>query len=202
MTVTVHKRQEVGDALCESLPFLLRDNGAVVNNCILATRLIVLASQMVGIRASALPCGVIGLSPDLAAHLDNDGPWGPEAPGWSVAIGHRTGNANVFDKTHQVRGYNGHLVAILDDTLMVDTSIGQIVRPKHDLIVKPFAAPVDRAFIRGEQKVRFDSANGTAVLYEARNDDTDYLTAPDWAETPKRDRDLVLDTLQIIKEAL
>jgi hypothetical protein len=207
VSVTTTKAEQAADALCDSLPLLLKRSGAIDNNCILSARLITLACHRVGIKAQPLACGVVALSPDLAAFLDRGGPWGPDAPGWSVAIGQRESVLPMaVPKAAGPTGWNGHLVTLIDGNIFVDTSIGQVCRPKHDLLIKPFHSTIDKpflsAFLTGESGYRLDAPNGSAVLYQARPDNKSYLTAPDWAETPKRDRALVLDTLNIIKEAL
>lgn len=175
--------------LIEGLPPLLKSEGYVANNCILSSRLAVDALQQAGVKAKALACRVIAFSPEMVAHIDSGGnPMDEDAPGWNVAIGYPNQDAG--------EGYNGHVVVLVENQLVLDLSVEQMARPQYGLILKPGGFDVTPAFLSGEEPRVF--MTGKSMLsYEAMPDRKDFMTAPDWCLPMQREPKLVAAVRQI-----
>lgn len=183
------KHERACASLLRGLPPLLDAEGYVANNCILSSRLAVDALQQAGVKAKALACRVIAFSPEMVAHLDAGGsPMDPDAPGWNVAIGYPNQDAG--------EGYNGHVVVLADNELVLDFSVGQMSRPKYGMNLTPGGFDVTPEFLAGEEP-RVFMAGESMLSYEAMPDRKDFMTAPDWCRTLQKEPGLVAKVRQM-----
>jgi hypothetical protein len=97
------------------------------------------------------------------------------------------------------RGFDAHLVTLVERRYVLDLTLHQVNRPHKNIVVEPHFFEVDSAFVRGGVPAIFDS-NGCVMRYWVvhRND---FVVAPDWREV-RRDEGLVRTSVTRIREAL
>lgn len=175
------------DALVQGVPSLLERNGFNRDVCVLATRLACLALGEVGIKASALPTRFDGYSPAYVQGV-KDGTIAEDVTttpedlarlrehgAWTVKIGHPE-NEGVARPDGR-RGYNGHLVTLVERRYVLDLTIGQASRPSKGMFFMPHWFRATPEFMAGEPVV-FES-DGSMATY-IRIDNNTYAVAPDW----------------------
>lgn len=175
------------DALVEGVPALLESKGFNRDVCVLATRLACLALGEVGFKASALPTRFDGYSPTYVQGV-KDGTIGEgaqpprevlerlrEQGAWTVKIGHPE-NEGVARPDGR-RGYNAHLVTLVERRYVLDLTIGQASRPAKRMFFTPHWFRATPEFMAGEPVVfESDGSMGTYIRIENNT----YTVAPDW----------------------
>lgn len=151
------------------------------NACIVATRVAVEVLRHSGVRVQPLAVHVDVFNPpyvERAQAGDDDPLRDPRC--WSARLGF-TGEPQTGDRVDM------HVVAIVEDRLVLDLTLDQCSTPEHDVDLPPgvfYGLP--RGFVRGGQ-VEY-MVNGCAVVYEAHPDERGYLAAPDWTDRVRRQR--------------
>lgn len=178
------------ELLCRSTPDLLERWGFMPDSCVLMTRVAVLALTSLGVRATPFPVRMDVYSPGwLRAMQEGWDPTQAAMPAWSVdqlqayrawvvQVGHPDGEHRL--RPNGRRGFNAHLLALVENRYLVDTTLHQAARPKHDIAVAPHWFPADRGMLRGELTTQV-ILDGSLIQYR-RLDDPSYLSAPDWIE--------------------
>ena len=76
------------------------------------------------------------------------------------------------------RGWAGHLVGIVQDRWLVDSSSGQMSRPEKGIHLPPIlVAPATRLFLKARERCILNGPEGAVILYGAKLDDKSYETA-------------------------
>lgn len=158
---------------------------AKTGSCILSTRVAVDVCHELGFRAEALSASVVVYNPALAARLARGEP-PPQTPEdvlaawdadrcWSVGIGSGASpDAKVLLRDTRARRWPGHLVALVDETWVLDLALYQFSRPERDIRLEPFFWRVTDAAASPLQ------LNGCLLYYLPRPEDRSYLDSPDW----------------------
>ena len=74
-----------------------------------------------------------------------------------------------------------HVVAIVEDTLLIDMTLNQASAPEHGVVLTPGFFPIPGEFSKGGEAGKFTSyVNGSAVTYVAHPDEKAYLSMPHW----------------------
>ncbi len=105
--------------------------------------------------------------------------WSEQFGTWSVGVGLRTES--------MAQGINGHLVAILDEHLLIDASIDQANVPAHGILLPGVliaVAPV--LFLDGFEPLRCD-VNGSRVVYRVHHLADDFTGSYDWGHNLETD---------------
>jgi hypothetical protein len=143
--------------------------------CILGTRAFIEVASYFGggNGVCAEPMSVLAANAEALAAINDDIPvaeWGDDA--WSVGVDTAT--------TEHVEGsYPAHLVAMVDDRWLVDTTIRQFSRPQRGMTVP------DTALVLDTQGNRWGGAlNDVAFFYKrAVNVPTDFRSTRNWRST-------------------
>lgn len=106
--------------------------------------------------------------PDAAAQPMSSYP--PEC--WSVGLGH-------LDEKTEPGKWNGHLIAIVADSVLLDPSLDQAARPERGLDVTGFAAPLPEDW-RTTPTLELRNDDGMQLLYQLTPQDLSYRFTPDW----------------------
>jgi hypothetical protein len=125
--------------------------------CIVSTRVAVEICDRHGIAARAVPVAV-------------------DLPDAGLRLGFKPGGLPGH--------WQGHLVALVDERLVVDLTIDQI--STHAAPVVPHVFEVGPAFTRGEPTPV--TVGNTRLVYTAQPNDTTYQDTEDWTDDPERDR--------------
>jgi hypothetical protein len=141
-------------------------------------------------RLQVRPCSVeaVVLNPALAARQDRTGrtprheteldQWYREDGSCFVHLGTGAPQADCWA---------GHLVALVERTILIDLSLPQINSPEHDIHLMPVLCSVPRGFAEGRTVHRFAMA-GCRVEYRCRPDKIGYQTAVDWCDIGRHQR--------------
>jgi hypothetical protein len=164
-------------AIIDALPHALRDALAEFDlgrdSCVLSSWLGREVLREHGINATAVPCLAIVANPALwqlaeedelaLAHLVFEGSEEElaAAGGYTVGIG--------FGSKQPGR-WQGHLILTTrNPDRLLDLTLDQASRPRHDMIVEPMSVAVDRKALaglqRGEGAIPVLDQSGTVVLY-------------------------------------
>lgn len=169
-------------ALATAWEKVAKDELASPNACILAARVGAEALRYFGVRVQVEPVSLGVLNAKLFAQMEagvdpadidwSDGSWG-------VGI-----NPDMLP-TSTGPGWNGHLVLVVDKTMLMDLTLPQVNRPKFDIVLDPLIAKLDwEGFRRGERQGF--SMNGCLVEYRRRSDlSASFRGAPDWTRNHK-----------------
>jgi hypothetical protein len=116
--------------------------------------------------------------------------WGAEGgwseSGWWITIGCRQ------DRDVVSGGWPGHLVAVVNETCLLDLALVQASRPHKGIRLAPLVAGVNAAFLAGnEGAVAVWVVNGCQVEYQAYPHDTSYRAFPAWQTLSGRRRETV-----------
>jgi hypothetical protein len=193
------------DVLEEAVPAALASSGAAPDVCVAATRIACLALAEVGIKASPLPVRLQAMSPRYTAAVERNELGSVDEAGAKrladegahmVDIGHPDNDGRP--RPDGRRGYNAHLIALVERRWAVDLTIGQASRPAKNMIFAPHHFAVTPAFMAGEPLV-FRTDNGATLVY-VRVDNNTFVVAPDWQKV-RRDDWLVRSTTQRLLRA-
>ena len=93
----------------------------------------------------------------------------------------------------------GHLVALVEDRLVVDISAGQASRPERGLVVPGVLSfEVPRAFVQGKVDRPLELDDGGVVVYRVRSGDKSFQKSRAW-KRPDRRADAVLALVRLIE---
>lgn len=164
--------------LVDGLPALMVEQGYKRDTCILHTRLAVDTLRAAGLRARPLAAQVAVFNEafaELARALGRMPAKGDDIPdeAWSVHIGYGTPVAA------ERPGYDGHVLAIVNERYAVDLTLDQASRPLKGIVVGPHWWEVREGFLTGEAVEIFARA-GSYVRYEAMPGERGFLSAGDW----------------------
>lgn len=162
--------------MCEELPTRTGAAGFGRGTCILHTKLAVLQAKRDGIPARPLTCQVSVVNAAMNAIAERLGrapephEWSDEA--WGLGIG--------YGKDPGSKGYDGHVVLVVGEMLLLDLTLDQASRPLKDIHLRPgYFGPVPERFLRGKTTVAF-TMNDSLVQYTALPKDRAFRNAPDW----------------------
>jgi hypothetical protein len=83
------------------------------------------------------------------------------------------------DDRQERPGWDGHLVAILESTVLVDLTLDQASRPEKNIVLHPGWSVVPTSFLAGRDMAQCDM-NGSRVSYSAMPADRSFTSAGDW----------------------
>ena len=150
-------------ALLEAKPAMQAAYGP--RRCIICTRVAVEASRAAGLKASPLAVEVDIVMPSgFEAHMGFE-PSGAVNPG----------------------DWNGHLVAIIENRVLLDLTLDSMTVPGADLYPAPLVAPVDAGFAGG-QKETIEVDGGIQITYTPHPENREFLSREDWGDRPERER--------------
>jgi hypothetical protein len=195
------------DVLEDTIPPLLGAAGIKPDVCVGATRIACLALAEVGIKASPLPVRVQAMSAryraalvggEIAAVSSEEEAQRLAAEGaHMVDIGHPHNEGRI--RSDGSRGYNAHLVALVERRWVLDLTIPQVNRPAKGIWFEPLHFAATREFMGGTPLV-FRNDEGATLVY-VRVENNTYLVAPDWT-TIRRDDRLVRATAAKLRAAI
>ena len=146
------------------------------DSCIASTRILIelLEAQRAPARALVVRCAVLNRAAHEMMRRGTPEPGSEEwlaAGGWGLGIGY---------PGEQLPGrWVGHLVAILEERVLVDLSLDQANRPARGIELAPLIAQVDAKFLRGRRPIMGDFGE-TFVRYEADPNNRSYEVSRDW----------------------
>jgi hypothetical protein len=171
MTVTAFLER-----LCEEVPAAMTAHGLARRTCIAHTRVAPIVARQAGYRAEPLACQLVVLNGKAFAratelgreltadeYQDGDGMW-------SLGIG--------YGQSPGTKGYDAHVVTIVERKYVLDLTLDQATRPQHDIHLRPGWFPMPDGFMAGDSAPGV--VNGSFVRYTAMPEDRKFLTVPDW----------------------
>ena len=149
------------------------------NSCIPTTRVLVAALENLGIKARPLSVRATVINGQYIAAVEELGrPFRDKA---EAMVWHRS--KGVFSYGIGAKAapgtWQGHLVAVVRQRVLVDLTIGQADHPEHDMVLSPMFCDVSGRFLNGHEQATFGN-NGCRVLYEALPGDRGYQATPNW----------------------
>jgi hypothetical protein len=154
------------------------------DTCILHTRVAVDALRSFGVRARGFTARVtVGNAEwvkdcERVGHICDDvSQWSENS--WCLGIGFGA------DPRKERPGYDGHVIAIVNDRYGLDLTIDQASRPQRNIELGAHYWKLRPGFLTGEVPEVFTVADGSMVIYQAVPEDRGFLTVPDWLMTPK-----------------
>lgn len=151
-----------------------------VDSCIASTRVIFDLLKRYELKPRAVACHARVLNPQLVKRINETGRypqtneeivrWSEEDGSWNVGIG-GTGE-------RREGRWDGHLVALAFGRVLIDASIDQANRPKHNIELPPIAATVPDGWLEGDQLVVEE--RGCLVLYKAQPGERRWLQTAGW----------------------
>lgn len=175
--------QLVNFLLEEARPEILKV--ARPDSCIFSTRVAVGVCRQLGVGARAVAVQTCIFNPPLTerirAHLERFGAMPPaelikawqydDSGGWGVALGYGDPRPGK---------YAGHVVALVDERVILDLSIDQANRPERGIELRPLAVlDVPAGWGLGSEALAFTTCNGCALRI-APHDDASFLRCRDW----------------------
>lgn len=165
--------------LCNEVPPITANMGYTRRTCILHTRVAVDTLRTLGVRARPLACRLMVLNAayakranELQRMLD---PSEMRAEEHSMGIG--------FGRS-ELPGYDGHVVAVVDERYILDLTLDQCDRPQYGINLRPGHFAATPAFLAGDEPHRFEYG-GSYVQYVAVPADKGFLRVADWMEVPR-----------------
>jgi hypothetical protein len=170
---------------------------ARADSCILSTRVAVGVCRRLHVSARALPVKVVVFNPAMCERLEawsraHDGLAAPDAVlrqiaheegSWCCAIG-------FGPPPGHEPGYDGHLVALVNEDRIIDLSIDQLNRDAHGIRLRPLVVHLEAPTL--EKPIAFKTPSGCVVTYRAHEND-EYLRSRNWHD--HRDSRPLVDAL-------
>lgn len=188
--MTDERLRRLLDRACEVVPETLTEVGykREIGTCILSTRIATLVLRELGVRARPLACQLMAGNEVWARvvtdFLEREGRWPTHdewEPGmWAVGVGYGE------DPRANRPGYDGHLIAVVEERYGLDLTRDQTSRPQRGFTVEPGYFPVTPEFLRGELALPL-IVDDAYLRYDAWPEERSFLNAPDWRE-PARQR--------------
>lgn len=148
--------------------------------CILTTRVAVDVLRAYGVRVQPVAAHVEVFNPAYVGHVERGEPEAAETDPrcWSARLGF-TGEEQEDDRI------DIHVVAVVEDRLLLDLTLDQCSRPEHDVVLTPgIFEGLSPAFVRGEP-ISYP-VHGCSVVYEAHPEEKGFVTSPYWTERAVR----------------
>lgn len=170
------------DAIVRALGFIQRPIQAEYgpSACILATRVAVDVLRAHGVRVQPVAVHVEVFNPAYVEHIERGEHEAIETDPrcWSAQLGF-TGEEQGDDRVDM------HVVAVVEDRLLLDLTLDQCSRPEHDVVLTPgIFEGLSPEFARGEPKSY--PVHGCSVVYEAHPEEKGFLASPYWTESAVR----------------
>jgi hypothetical protein len=147
------------------------------NACIIATRVVVETFRQAGVKGTQpLAVHVEIYNPAYAERIENGeaDAAATDPKCWSAQLG-------FTDQPQREGEEDLHVVAIVEDTLLIDMTLNQASAPEHGVVLTPGFFPIPGEFSKGGEAGKFTSyVNGSAVTYVAHPDEKAYLSMPHW----------------------
>lgn len=211
--VATSRAERACEALVEHLPGALQADGFLPDVCILATRAATLALAQVGIPSQPLACKLMAFSPKYV-RLAEAGTLQEAATSMTPEEARQAGIRQVTIGDPAIegklrpdgrRGFNAHLVALVEGRFFLDLTLDQVRRglPGLDEFGPFYFEPpqeILRPFLARERPLAGSNSEGGALRYE-RVATTQFLQAPDWKLVNPTDR-IVRRAVRHLREVL
>jgi hypothetical protein len=178
------------EAMCRAVPEEMTELGyRRRDTCILSTRIATIVLRDQGIRARPLACQLMAGNAEWARvsaeFLERYGRWPTQREWtdgmWSVGIGYGT------DPRAARPGYDGHLIAVVEERYGLDLTLDQASRPAKGFTTQPSYFQTPPEFLRGDTALPL--IIGDAYLrYDPTPEERSFLRAPDWTEVQRYGR--------------
>lgn len=183
--------------------------GYIANSCILAARMTGIVLRQLGVSGvEAMACEVDAFSPayvamrKVAYELDRELTEAEAdefvaAGAWRTMLSFSEPPGGFVNNRLGRKGYNGHVVTLIDRAQMIDPMLAQVNRPAKQLLVEPpFAWTIDYDEARTRGHVT-TAANGTICVHRLVPGRKDFTSAPDWKLVPTADETIgrIMDRL-------
>lgn len=162
--------------------------------CIAATRVAVEVSKRLGFEARAQTTQLRVWNKKLFERIQAEGFDGKFRDGeWSVGIGF---GEDPRYANPEWKGFDGHLVAVVEERFLVDLSFGQTSRPKKDMPTLPALAVAMRN--DGQPWPACVVSERFTCVYDPI-DNSGYLKSPDWTDE-ERTEQIIEQIIETIKQ--
>lgn len=180
-------RHVLAQVVAEALPVVGRYailKHAVINSCILSTRIAKLVCDYYEVPSRGVPCEMTLWNRAMiqcverVGHVPRDH---DELMAWVREHGAFARGVGVSDVAKDDSVYPGHVVLRVNDEWIVDMSADQGCDPQHGIWVEPLTFP---AKLMDSEDARFwHEETGVGLIYRARPDKPDFTHTPDWSDT-------------------
>lgn len=194
--------EKVRETICRLVdvaPVITAELGYSRRTCILHTRIATIVLRELGLRARPLGCRLLAGNAEWhelcneLGRLPTPDEWEHRDDVWCLGIGFGRGDQ---------RGYDGHVVTVVEERYVVDLTVDQCDRPKYGMRFTPGFFPADRTFLSGAEPAVF-VRDGSLLKYEALPKDRGFLMVPDWTEVAKTGtRVAAVNPLPLLRNAM
>jgi len=155
------------------------------DSCIVSTAVCIDVLKHFGILAEPLPVRVMVFNKIAVDCINKWGmpvkdhtiyEWSRKYGAWSVGVG--------FSKRLDT-GYVGHLVALVENTEILDISLDQASRPQHKIVLSPLKFEISSDFMSGARMPFTSKRDGCIFCYE-KITNYGYTQSPDWLKRSRR----------------
>ncbi len=164
--------------MVRDVPASMSALGVRRDSCILHTRVAVDVLARLGVSARPLAVKVTVANSEwvrLGKRLNRP----PERDEWTDdtwVLGMGFG----LDPRQTRPGYDGHVIAIVNERFALDLTLDQASRPERSMVVGPHYWPAHPMFLRGERPDVHVSTDGSVAIYQANPDERSFTQYPDW----------------------
>jgi len=150
------------------------------DSCIASTRITIEVFSRLGFKTIPFACHVRIFNGKFREIFEREKHWPTKEEmekwitqgAWSIGFGYGD---------HKGERYIGHLVAIVENKYLIDSSIDQAERPHKEIFFPAIlVAEINRDFRRGKEKLTIINDRGTVIVYEPKIKDRKWETSPDW----------------------
>jgi len=150
------------------------------DSCIASTRITIEVFSRLGFKAIPFACHVQIFNDKFREIFEREKHWPTKGEmekwitqgAWSIGFGYGD---------HKGERYIGHLVAIVENKYLIDSSIDQAERPHKEIFFPAIlVTEVKRDFRRGKENLTIINDRGTVMVYEPKIKDRKWEVSPDW----------------------
>jgi hypothetical protein len=176
--MTRRQTERLLEQLVDTIPEQMTKAGYNRDSCILHTRIAVDVLRQLGVRARPLAARVTAGNASWTALCKqlNRYPlpdeWSDET--WCLGIGFGA------DPRKERPGYDGHVIAVVNERWGLDLTLDQASRPAKGMRFAPHYWRVTPEFLRGDAIDALATTDGSIVVYQALPEERGFLTVPDW----------------------
>lgn len=187
-----HARLARITAVCRTETLRIRDQ----RSCIASVRILTEVLGYFGHASEPLPCTTLVFNArghEMANLGVPVGEWPEEA--------HSIGAVGTGVVRPETNGWDGHLIAIVEDQWLVDPSLDQFSRPERDITTYPVVLDA-RPWTDRSKPCQWGRPDGQVLVYQAMQTPGRWRNAPDWCgrENLRLFRTAIAAAIRTLKE--
>ena len=148
-------------------------------SCIFTVSVVAEVARYFGVRASPIPVQATHFNAEAVRQLAlPDAANGLTGEAWTVGVG-GTGKVGTGGDANN---WDGHLVAVIGDSVLVDASADQFSRPQKAMVIGPFAGELAEPLSAQHPAVFTVSGQGNKIVYVPMETPGPWRETRDWRD--------------------